>query len=119
MGLYSRANTLLLTETAEGNLYRIDAGQCANKITRSKLRASFPMNYAKEQLVLELNQHQGVEHVVYLASQHSWDEELLQMVDDLPSLCDEQPVFSNTRLNQVINMANKNKIDLRSIYIYH
>lgn len=119
MGLHTRANTLLLTETAEGSLYRIDAEQCANKTIKSKLRTSFPTNYAKEQLVLELNQHQGVEHVVYLASEYSWDEEFLKMVDDLPLLCDEQPVFSNTRLDHVINMANKNKIDFRSIYIYH
>jgi len=137
MGLHDRANALLFTKTAEGHVYRIDIEQCANKSTsalfdvgfsvnsfprNSFSRSSFPRNYAKEQLVLELNQHQGVEHIVYMASQYSWSNELLQAVEKLPLLCDEQTVYSSyskPTLKQIINIAKQDKVDLQNVYIYH
>ena len=119
MKLKQRANTLLLTQTAQGQVVLLSPGQCADANTGTALNGSFPLNYAKQQSVLELDQTSGNERIVYLASQFDWRDKLARLLSALPSLCDVQAQNSQIKLDEIIHIANAQGLDIKEISIRH
>jgi len=119
MSLNQRANAVLLTQTAEGDLLLLNSGNCSDAYTGKGLHTTSPYNYAKEQLVLELNQSSGNERIVYLASQYHWSDELQAMISDIPSMCKTQTIKATVSLDDVMAIARKDAIDVKEIVISH
>ena len=115
--LQRRANFALLAETSEGYLVNLLAGQCQQR--QSPTQFSFPVDYAKEQLVLELNEQPGTETFVLVATEYTWSDAMQTMLKTIPSVCDGVEQRTSVRLSDLVNQAKREQLDIAKRVIVH
>lgn len=117
MSVKERSNTLLLAKSAEGGILRLAPSQCFSAVSNGG--SSYPLNYAREQLVLELNETSGSEDIVFAASQFEWSKTLASVVASLPTACGESEVGAFVSWSDILSQLDTDDVDYKVVTINH